>query len=384
MKNYFYNSSFKYKKNQNIILRRFILMILGFLLFLIIFSSTSVISSRKSLKALAAPNTKIGSVGTYQTFFPQNGASQQQLRKMYKRELNAVTVLPYPKSIWTGFKQYDFSQFNTTVNWLENEDFVQIAHLLVGPNHYYPEWFSNTSYNNQELEGILEDYIRAVMQSNNNGSKIDIWNVINETMWLKGGTPYAGTVWNQLGWEEDKSGLTGNAKILKSHPVYIRKALEIARKYTKNKLELRDNGIEFPNDDEYQMFYQLVRHLLNEKVPLDAVGLQTHLTVEHTYDWEGLKNNIKRYKDLGLEVYITELDVGNDGTKKGRNKQKKYYYNAVKAMREGGADIINLWGIRDGQMGDYRADEFALIFEGFNARPKPAYFGFKEALIDSR
>jgi GH35 family endo-1,4-beta-xylanase len=385
MKNYFYNSSSKYKKNKkNLISRKFILVTVGFLLFLIIFFSTSVVSSRKSLKALAMPNTKIGSIGAYQTIFPENNASQQQYRKLYERELNAVTVLSYPKGIWTGFKQYDFSQFNATVNWFENEGFVQIAHLLVGPNHYYPEWFSNTAYKNQELEGILEDYIRAVMQSNNNGSKIDIWNVINETMWLEGGAPYAGTIWNQLGWEEDRSGLTGADKILSNHPVYIRKALKIARKYTKNKLELRDNGIEFPSDDEYQMFYQLVRHLLNEKVPLDAVGFQTHLTVDHTYDWEGLKNNIKRYKDLGLEVYITEFDVGNDGTEEGRNKQKEYYYNAVKAIREGGADIINLWGLRDGQMGDYREDEFALMFEGSNMNPKPAYFGFKEALIDSR
>ncbi len=168
-------------------------------------------------------------------------------------------------------------------------------------------------------------------------------------------------------------------KILDQHPVYIRKAFEIARKYTNNKLELRDNGIEFPDNDEYQMFYQLVKHLLNQGVPLDAVGFQTHLNTNHTYDWEGLKNNIRRYKDLGLEVYINELDVGNDGSEQGRKKQKQYYYNVVKAAREGGVDQIHLWGLNDGQMGDYREDEFALLFEGY-MEPKPAYYGFQEAL----
>ena len=345
-----------------------------------------MLPSGSRLKDLAASNSnniKIGSVGTYNTFFPQDGKGQQKYRTLFQREMSAGTVLCYPKITWRGFKQYDFSQFNTTVNWFEDQGLVQMAHLLVGPNHYYPEWFINGSYTNQELEDIMEDYIRAVMFSNHNDIKIDVWNVVNETQWLDGGTPYAGTIWNQLGREEDQSGLTGADKVLTRHPVYIRKALEIARKYTNNKLELRDNGMEFPDSDEYQMFYQLVKHLLNQGTPLDAVGFQTHLSTNHTYDWEGLKNNIKRYKDLGLEVYITELDVGNDGTEEGRKKQKQYYYNVVKAAKEGGADQIHLWGLNDGQMGAYREDEFALLFEGRNITPKPAYYGFQKALMDS-
>jgi endo-1,4-beta-xylanase len=356
----------------------------GLLIFLIIQLSSQITANdhRNKLKILATSDTKIGSVGTYNTFFPQDGKSQQKYRNLFKQEMSAGTVLCYPKSIWKSIKQYDFSQFNTTVNWFEEQGLVQIAHLLVGPNQYYPQWFTDKTYTNKQLEDIMEDYIREVMYSNQNGSKVDVWNVVNETLWLEGGTPYTGTIWNQLGTQEDRSGLTGADKILDRHPVYISKALRIARKYTNNKLELRDNGIEFPDNDEYQMFYQLVKHLLNQGVPLDAVGFQTHLSIEQAYDWEGLKNNIKRYKDLGLEVYITELDVGNNGTERGREKQKQYYYNVVKAAREGGIDQIHMWGLNDGQMGDYRADEFALLFEGY-LEPKPAYYGFQQALSDS-
>jgi GH35 family endo-1,4-beta-xylanase len=373
---------YKYFRRYKCGIIRFSLLI-GLLFFLIIqLSSQITANDNNRLKVLATSDTKIGSVGTYNTFFPQDGKSQQRYRNLFKQEMSAGTVLCYPKGIWTGLKQYDFSQFNTTVNWFEEQGLVQMAHLLVGPNQYYPQWFIDKTYTNRQLEDIMEDYIRDVMHSNNNGSKIDVWNVVNEAFWLEGGAPYTGTIWNQLGTEEDRSGLTGSDKILDHHPVYISKALKIARKYTNNKLELRDNGIEFPDNDEYQMFYQLVKHLLNQGVPLDAVGFQTHLSIEQTYDWEGLKNNIKRYKDLGLEVYITELDVGNDGTERGRTKQKQYYYNVVKAAREGGVDQIHLWGLNDGQMGDYRADEFALLFEGY-LEPKPAYYGFQQALSDS-
>ncbi|PSB08082.1 hypothetical protein C7B62_17930 [Pleurocapsa sp. CCALA 161] len=341
--------------------------------------------SQNTLKDLAAPDLKVGSVGIYQTFFPPGGKSQQNYRNLYQRELNAATVLCYPGKIWTGLKQYDFAQFNTTVNWFEEIGLTQIAHLLVGSNHYYPEWFIDNSYTEQQLEELMEDYIRAIMQSNDNRNKIDVWNVVNETIWYEGAGEryYTWNIWNQLGWEEDKSGLVGAAKKRDTHPVYIRKALEIARKYTNNKLELRDNGIEFPNEHEYYAFYQLVKHLLNQKVPLDAVGFQTHLNVDHTYDWEGLKNNIRRYKDLGLEVYITELNVANDGSKQGREKQRQYYYDVVKAAKEGGADLINLWGLNDGQMGEQTEDEFAHLFEGPSMKPKPAYYGFQAALKDA-
>ena len=377
--------NYKYFNRQRRQLRIYILPFVALVMFAIVvlFNAYPIEANSKTLKNLAAPDTKIGSVAIYNTLFPENGKVQQRYRTLYRREMSAGTVLSYPKIIWSGFKQYDFSQFNTTVNWFEDRGLVQIAHLLVGPNHYYPEWFTDDSYTNKQLENIMEDYIREVMHSNHNGSKIDIWNVVNETLWLKGGAPYAGTIWNQLGWEEDRSGLSGSDKILTRHPVYIRKALQIARKYTKNKLELRDNGVAFPDDDEYQMFYQLVKHLLNQGVPLDAVSFQTHLNTDRTYDWEGLKNNIKRYKDLGLEVYLTELDVGNDGTVQGKRKQKQYYYNVVKAAREGGVDQIHLWGLNDGQMGNYREDEFALLFEGF-MKPKPAYYGFRQALKNSR
>ena len=374
-----------FKKYQQLIINSLLIAVL------LIFATTALhaVAPKEfniSLKDLAAPDTKIGSVGSYNTLYPPKGKVQRKYRSLYKRELNAGTVLSYPKIIWTGLKQYDFSKFNATVNWFEEEGIIQIAHLLVSSDHYYPEWFTENSYTKEQLEDLMEDYIRAIMQSNDNQSKIDIWNVVNESMWFRGAGEayYSPKIWNQLGSEDDESGLIGVDKKTDSHPIYIRRALEIARKYTNNKLELRDNGMEFPNGDEYQAFYQLVKHLLNKEVPLDAVGLQTHLSVDRDYDWEGLKNNIRRYKDLGLEVYITELEVFNDGTIEGRAKQRQYYYNVVKAAREGGADIINLWGLNDGQMDETREDKFPLIFEGINMTTKPAYFGFQEALMNSR
>ena len=335
------------------------------------------------LKELA-PGILVGSVSSYYTLFPEQGESQQSYRTLYERELNAGTVLSYPTATWTGPKQYDFSQFNAVVNWFEERGMAQVAHLLVGPDHYYPDWFREGTYTPEQLEAYLEDFIRAAMESNDNGRKVDVWNVVNEALITYNGPRHTSMMWQRLGAEDDRSGLSGDAKVLEQHPVYIRKAFEIAERHTDAKLELRDNGVEFPDSTEYAAFYQLVRHLLNVGTPLDAVGFQMHLNTERTYDWDGLTDTVRRFKALGLEVYVTELDVKNDGTEAGRQKQKDYYYQVVKAAREGDADLINFWGLRDGQMGERDEGTFPHLFEGADMTPKPAYEGVRQALTETR
>ena len=47
------------------------------------------------------------------------------------------------------------------------------------------------------------------------------------------------------------------------------------------KLELRDYGIEFwDGSKKARAFYQLVKHLVNSGVPLDAVGFQGHFRTD--------------------------------------------------------------------------------------------------------
>src|SRR5690606_26445080 len=92
-------------------------------------------------------------------------------------------------------------------------------------------------------------------------------------------------------------------------------------------LELRDYGIESDNPNskyfhKYKAFCQLLKHLKAKNYPVDAVGIQGHLVIgkgaavgsstnvnatEEGY--ENFKNAVKKYKEMGLEVYITELDI---------------------------------------------------------------------------
>lgn len=322
-------------------------------------------------------------------------------QNIFKREFNIGQATCYPAWFtWTGLKQYDFTQFNNSVNWLYNNNFAIVAHLLAGPDRYYPDWFKNTSYSKAQLEDILEDNIRATITSNGNANKVDYWNVVNEAL-IWNGNYYDNDSdvkckFQNMGYEADKSGLAD--KVHTQHPIYIRKAFEYARKYTNKKLELRDNSAEFENsgnvnrDRKAKAFYQLVKHLVNSGVPIDAVGLQGHFKLDKTYVWDDLKLTIQKYKDLDLEVYLTEvdyadefIDVNKDGIDDGpwtpekAQIQKQEYKSMIQAAAEGGVKWICFWGIRDNFNINWLYNRDPMLFAE-DLTTKPAYYGVQAGL----
>jgi hypothetical protein len=187
-----------------------------------------------------------------------------------------------------------------------------------------------------------------------------------------------------MGYEADASGLTGIQYVNAKHPIYIRKAFEYARTLTKKKLELRDASIEFPTDSKYKAFYQLATHLKKVGAPVDAIGFQTHLNLEQTYDWDGYANNIKRYIALGYEVMIPEVDVGDIAKTWSEDKadlQKMMYYRLITAAIKGGASDFQTWGILDDNNASWRAGQHGLLYTNA-VQAKPAYYGITEALAD--
>jgi len=246
----------------------------------------------------------------------------------------------------------------------------------------------------------LNHWISAAMQSNNNASKVDYWNVVNEAfMWdgsywknLASDANANKCPWQDMGWETDNSGLTGTAKVYTQHPKYIRRAFEIARKFTNAKLELRDYGIEFwDGSKKSRAFYQLVKHLLNSGVPIDAVGFQGHFRTDHTYDWSKLKLAVQQYRNLGLEVYFTELDYGDADpiaaatsahrTASFDSLQAQNLYEFAKAATSGGVNWLCMWGVADNTNTYWRMGQSALLFdESYNA--KNSYYKFRQGIVD--
>ena len=316
----------------------------------------------------------------------------------------------WPKKKPNSLKEFkiETKYFDELVNWGIENEFHIMHHCLIFPNKYFPSWFSKTNYSANELELIIEKFISEVLNSNNNKNKVDVFNLINEifAMGKSGnyrvdGNKKEDCKWMGMGFEKDMSGLEGNEKINDSHPIFVRKVFDVASKLTDAKLEIRDFNIAFGGKKADGM-YQLIKHLKNTGVRVDAVGFQCHLNAGINYNYENLRKNILRFIDLGVEVYITELDVGLNLWGQGGNhkkvsdviktdsdwqwffeEQNKIYYNLVKTAKESGVKIISDWGFRDDiPYGGWRKDQKAWMVNKDYSR-KGAYYAVLKALYDA-
>ena len=251
-------------------------------------------------------------------------------------------------------------------------------------------------------------FISEVLNSNDNKNKVDVFNVINEIFamgksgkYRVSGDEKEDCKWMDMGFEKDMSGLEGNQKINDKHPIFVRKVFDTASKLTDAKLEIRDFNIAF-GGKKADGIYQLIRHLKNTGVRVDAVGFQCHLNAGINYNYENLRKNILRFIDLGVEVYITELDVGLNLWGKGGNhkkvsdvikseedwnlffeEQNKIYYNLVRTAKEAGVKLISDWGFRDDiPYGGWRKDQKAWMVNKDYSR-KGAYYSVLKALYDA-
>jgi endo-1,4-beta-xylanase len=315
----------------------------------------------------------------------------------------------WPKDVPENINNIKFntSHLDELVNWGVQNNFHIIHHCLFFPNKYFPDWFSNSNYSQDDLNRLLVNYISGVLNANDNKHKIDVFNVINEIFdfgqtgkYRDNGDGNEDCKWMGLGYEKDRSGLMGESKINIKHPIFVRKVFETAGQLSEAKLEIRDFNVAF-GGKKADGLYQLVRHLLNSGVRVDAVGFQCHLNTNKNYNYDNFKKNVERFLNLGVEVYITELDVGlnlwNNGKKKivedilktdkdwelFFKKQKDIYYNIILAAKTSGVSLISDWGFRDDiPYGNWRKNQKAWLIKKDYSK-KEAYYAVLKALHDA-
>jgi GH35 family endo-1,4-beta-xylanase len=311
-------------------------------------------------------------------------------------------------SRWKIDAPSDFNDVNNVINWSKNQYGKVIVHLIVGPNNYMPLWFREGNFTPAEMDGLLKDLIYEFMESNDNKTKVDVWNVANE-LFNEDGT-YRNMKWNDIGWEDDASGLTGVDQVNLKHPIFIAKALQYCREKTDAVLEIRDYGIEntdptSSSNRKYKAFYELVMHLKAKEAPIDAVGIQSHLMIGKgaavgtsanmnanvpAVGYEGFKDAIRSFKALGVDVYLTELDIVSikinsqlqPWTDALAEQQKRDYYQITKSAIDAGVTWISLWGLKDDNDPGWRPGQSPLLFDPSYNR-KPAYYGVQKALYEA-
>ena len=131
--------------------------------------------------------------------------------------------------------------------------------------------------------------------------------------------------------------------------------------------------------------YALVKRLRAQGVPINGVGLQTHLDTQYGFPHE-MQQNMQRFADLGLKVALTEVDVRTTlpVTSTEQLAQSADYSQSLQAcllVRQ--CISYTVWGFGDAfsWVPSVFAGEGAADIYDKNLQPKPEYYALQQDLI---
>lgn len=223
----------------------------------------------------------------------------------------------------------------------------------------------------EELLQRMREHIHTVVGRYK--GKIKVWDVVNEAISDGGPNTLRTSPWEQI-----------------IGPDFIAKAFEYAHEADPDAI-LRYNDYGLENLAKRQKLITMIKELQAKKVPVMAIGTQTHVSVSSpSFDDED--RALTELETLGLPIHITELDVNgaqggqrNNGADIANNatttqgglvddankRLADQYANLFKVfLKHKSVKVVTLWGINDGV--SWRANGKPLLFDG-NDQPKPAF-----------
>ncbi|NGY60338.1 endo-1,4-beta-xylanase [Lentzea sp. NEAU-D13] len=281
--------------------------------------------------------------------------SEADYRSVLTREFDSVT--PENEMKWAVVEpnrgQFNWSGADAIVNYARQNGKSVRGHTLVWHSQY-PGWLNNLG--SSELRSVVQQHINTEMGRYR--GRIRAWDVVNE-MFNEDGSRRQSIFQQRMG------------------DNYVADAFRWARAADPSaKLYINDYNTEGVNAKSNAL-YNLVRTLKQQGVPIDGVGIQTHLSIQYGFP-TSMRQNLERLAALGVDIAITEADVRiplpADSTK--LNTQANYYKQVWDACHAVSRCVeFTTWGFTDRHSwvpGTFPGEGAACLFDT-NLRPKPAY-----------
>lgn len=266
---------------------------------------------------------------------------------------------------------YNFSDLDAVFDYADQNNMpIRYQHLLWGDEKWLPDWLLNGNYSNEELLRIIEEHIAKVGTRYKN--EVREYTVVNEAFSRKLRTG------GNSDWWGEKLGTT-----------YIDIAFRAARTADPDAvLILNDFGNETEGDIS-NLMYDYVKDAKSRGVPIDAVGMQMHISGSNHPTRDEVVKNMKRFADLGLKVYVTEFDVnmhdveGADAEKD--TLQADIYRDMLGACLDAGASVCSNFGFlglidRQSWYNGLGIDDADPLLFRSDYTPKPAFYAVRDVL----
>jgi endo-1,4-beta-xylanase len=211
-------------------------------------------------------------------------------------------VVPTGELKWVALRpapgQFDFSRPDFLLTFAQSHHMLMRGHTLCWHNSV-PAWIQ-TPENRPRTRQFFIDHITTVCR--HFAGRLHSWDVVNEAILPADGQP---------------GGLRKSFWYEQIGPEYIELAFRTARAADPHaRLTYNDYGVEYDSDEDEERrrrILELLRNMQKNNVPLDAVGIQSHVKAAQPYTFgKGLAAYIESIRQMGLEVYLTELDVNED------------------------------------------------------------------------
>lgn len=277
--------------------------------------------------------------------------------------------------------RFDFSRVDPEVAWAEAHRMQFRGNALVWGEHA-PPWFASLE-DKADAARAMQDHIDRVCR--HFAGKVQSWDVVNEAIKLEDGRP---------------DGLRRTAFLELIGPDYLDIAFHAARAADpKAKLVYNDFDIELGvswEEDRRRVLLGLVDGFKKRGVPIDAVGIQSHLRTDRfdKFDDKVFAGFLQQLADRRLTVMLSELDVTDrdgpaDIARRDALVASVYRRYLDVALADRAVGVVVSWGLTDADRWVNSSDNRERRTDGLPARPlpfdaeylpKPAYVAIAEAL----
>ena len=277
-----------------------------------------------------------------------------------------------PERIHPTDEGWQFQQSDALVEWAKQNDMTIHGHTLVW-HAQTPDWFFEGG-DPETIKQRMKDHITTVVGRYK--GQLQSWDVVNEAI-NDGGNPDTAKTEN----------LRGSKWLQALGPEFLTLAFQYARQADPN-VVLYYNDYNIESGPKHASSMTLLKRLLDDGAPIDAVGIQGHWRSGRV-PFEDIEKAITDYASLGLKVSITELDItirGESGGQFGRrrfrtsappsledlNAQAEDYAKlfAIFKKHEDVIERVTFWGLNDRRT--WRWGQHPLLLDA-NHYPKPAY-----------
>ncbi len=214
-------------------------------------------------------------------------------------------LVPHIELKWVGLRpardQFNFAPGDALLAFADRNHIHVRGHTLCW-HESVPDWIKLPE-NAKDTRQLFVEHIRTVCK--HFAGRMHSWDVVNEAILPKDGRA---------------DGLRKSFWFEQMGPEYIDLAFHTARAADPHALlTYNDYGVEYDNEDDgarRKQILALLRGMKQRGVPLDAFGIQSHIKAAQPYTiGKGLSEFMESVQQMGLQIYLTELDVNEDDIK---------------------------------------------------------------------